>query len=173
MLHGLAAHFETPEDLLDAVPKARAAGYRYLEAYTPFPVEGLVDALGTRDERIPWIAFTLGAIGAIGGFALQAWVQVAAYPLNIGGKPLLAWPAYIPITFELTILTITLGLFVTLLALNGLPLSYHPVTRTPGYRRALVDRFVLVVEARDPQFDLAQTRRFLEELGAAVEEVRD
>ncbi len=165
------AYFKTPEELLEAIPRVRAAGYRYLEAYTPFPIEGLVDALGRRDERIPWIAFSLGVVGALVGFGMQTWTQVVGYPLNIGGKPLLAWPAYVPITFELTILTITLGLFVSLLALNNLPLAYHPVTQAPGYRQALTDRFALYLEARDPRFDLEATRAFLQTLGAEVEEV--
>ncbi|AEB12912.1 DUF3341 domain-containing protein [Marinithermus hydrothermalis] len=173
-LFGLVAEFDDPERLLEATRRARAEGYQRLDAHTPFPVEGLVEALGRRDERIPWIAFVVGMLGAAFGFWMQAYIQTVDYPLNIGGKPLLGWPAYVPITFEITILSISIALFFAMLLMNGLPLAHHPLRNTPVYPRIFADRFVLVVEATDPRFDPEATRTFLEGLGAlSVTEVRE
>lgn len=170
MLYGLMAYFDSAERLLEALRVLKGRGYRHLEALTPTPVEGL-EAVWGKDERIPWIAFLLGVLGAGLGLFLQVYTQLD-YPLNASGKPLLGWPAYIPVTFELTILTITVGIFLVLLYLNGLPLAAHPAVLARGYARVLVDGYGVFVYASDPRFDLEATRALLESLGAEVEEVR-
>ncbi len=170
MLYGLMAYFDAPEKLLRALRVLREKGYRRLEALTPNPVEGVEAVLG-KDERIPWVAFALGVLGAGLGLFLQVYTTLD-YPHNAGGKPLLGWPAYIPVTFELTILTITVGIFLYLLYVNGLPLSAHPAVRARAYARVLLDEYGVFVYASDPRFDLEATRGLLEGLGAEVEEVR-
>jgi hypothetical protein len=158
------AEFDAPETLLAAARRAYAAGYREMDAYSPFPVEELAEALGSRRTLVPWITLSGGVIGAASGFALQAWVHVSALPLNVGGRPLLSWPMFVPVTFELAVLFAGLFTLVGLLVLNGLPRPYHPVFNVPRFGRASRDRFFLCVEARDPQFGSA--RGFLESLGA-------
>lgn len=170
MLYGLMAYFETPEKLLEALKALRAQGYRRIEALTPNPVEGIEEVLGG-DGRIPWVAFALGILGAGLGLFLQVYTTLD-YPHNAGGKPLLGWPAFIPVTFELTILTITVGIFLYLLYVNGLPLSWHPAVGAREYVRVLLDQYGVFVYATDPRFDLEATRALLQGLGAEVEEVR-
>ncbi len=170
MLYGLMAYFDTPERLLGALRALRERGYRRLEALTPNPVEGIEEVLGG-DGRIPWVAFALGVLGAGLGLFLQVYTTLD-YPHNAGGKPLLGWPAYIPVTFELTILTITVGIFLYLLYINGLPLAVHPAVQARAYVRVLLDEYGVFVYASDPRFDLEATRALLESLGAEVEEVR-
>ncbi|WP_337845394.1 DUF3341 domain-containing protein [Thermus sp.] len=170
MLYGLMAYFDSPEGLLQALKALKGAGYRRLEALTPNPVEGVEEVLGG-DGRIPWIAFLLGVLGAGLGLFLQVYTTLD-YPHNAGSKPLLGWPAFIPVTFELTILTITVGIFLVLLYLNGLPLADHPAVRAKAYPRVLLDEYGIFVYASDPRFDLERTRAELLALGAEVEEVR-
>ncbi|WP_117238032.1 DUF3341 domain-containing protein [Thermus sediminis] len=170
MLYGLMAYFDSPERLLEALRALRGAGYRHLEAFTPNPVEGIEEVLGG-DGRIPWVAFALGVVGAGLGLFLQIYTSLD-YPLNAGGKPLLGWPAFIPVTFELTILTIAVGIFLYLLYVNGLPLADHPAVRARSYVRVLLDEYGVLVYASDPRFDLEGTKALLETLGAEVEEVR-
>jgi hypothetical protein len=136
MLYGYMAYFDAQEKLLEALKALKKAGYRHLEAITPTPLEGL-EAVYGHDERIPWMAFFLGVLGAGLGLFLQVYTTLD-YPHNAGGKPLLGWPAFIPVTFEITILTITVGIFLYLLYLNGLPLAAHPAVLAPRYREALV-----------------------------------
>jgi hypothetical protein len=164
--YGLLAEFVKPEQLLQAVRRAREEGYRRMDAYSPFPVEGLADALDFRRTWIPPIVLAGGVIGCVGGFALQYYVSVISYPLNIGGRPLNSWPAFIPVTFELTILVAALLAVFGMLALNGLPMPYHPLFNVRHFLRASQDRFFLVIEATDPFFDPKKTRRFLESVGA-------
>src|SRR5919198_1843680 len=171
-LYGLVAAFTTPEALVAATRQARHAGYRRMEAYTPFPVEGLAEALDFHQTHIPLVVLLGGIVGGLGGYLLQYWINVMHYPLNVGGRPLHSWPAFIPVTFELTILIAALAAVFGMLALNGLPMPYHPLFNVPGF--ALVTRgcFFLCIEARDPKFDRIETRRFLESLAAsAVTEV--
>jgi hypothetical protein len=161
-LYGLMAEFTSPEALLAAARRAYAEGYRRMDAYSPFPVEGLAEAIGFRKNLLPLIVLIGGFIGAAGGFYLQYWISVVDYPLNIGGRPLNSWPAFIPVTFELTILSAALSAVLGLLALNGLPMPYHPVFNVERFELASRNRFFLCIEARDPKFDREATRRFLE-----------
>ena len=170
-LHGLLAEFLTPETLLDATRRAHAAGYRRMDAYSPFPVEGLAEALGSEGTAIPAIVLAGGIVGGAGGFFMQWYATSIDYPLNVGGRPLNSWPMYIPITFELTILGAALAAILGMLALNRLPQPYHPVFNVAAFARASQDRFFLCIEAEDPQFERAATARFLADLGA--QEVRD
>jgi hypothetical protein len=170
MLYGLMAYFDAPEKLLKAIGALKEAGYRRMEALTPNPVEGVERLLGG-DGRIPWVAFALGVLGAGLALFLQVYTTLD-YPHNAGGKPLLGWPAFIPVTFELTILTITVGIFLYLLYQNGLPLADHPAVRAKDYVRVLLDEYGLFVYASDPRSDLEATRALLQALGAEVEEVR-
>jgi Alternative complex III, ActD subunit len=171
-LYGLMAEFDSPSDLLDAAQRAHAEGYRRLDAYSPFPVHGLAEAIGFRRTLVPQLVFIGAAVGGIGGYSLQYWISVIDYPLNVGGRPLHSWPAFIPVTFELTILVAALAAVLGMLALNGLPRPYHPVFNVPAFERATRDRFFLCIEATDPQFDRSRTRSFLESLRAqAVFEV--
>jgi hypothetical protein len=163
-VYGLLAEFEQPEQLLAAAHRAREAGYRRMDAYTPFPVEGLAEALGRHYTLVPLITLIGGLTGCTGGFALQYWVSKVAYPINVGGKPFNSWPSFIPVTFEMTILGAALSAVLGMLALNGLPMPYHPLFNEPRFALASRDRFFLCVEARDRRFDLAETRRLLESL---------
>lgn len=173
-LHGIIAEYETPEQLIHAAERAREAGYTRIDAYSPFPVHGLAEAIGFEDHKVPWMTFLAGVIGAIAGFSLQYYISVVDYPLNVGGRPLLSWPSFIPVTFETTVLFAAFGAFVGMLALNGLPQPYHPVFNAPRFERASQDRFFLCIEATDPLFDRTAVRHFLEATGARmVSEVED
>ena len=163
-LHGLMAEFAGPEELVAAARRAYAAGYRRMDAYSPFPVEGLSDAIGFRRTWVPWLVLGGGLIGVTAGFALQYWTSVFAYPLNVGGRPLVSLPAYVPVMFELMILLAAFAAVGGMLALNRLPEPYHPVFNVSRFARASQDGFFLCIEASDPRFDLQRTRRFLQEL---------
>jgi hypothetical protein len=162
-LYGVMAEFDNRFDLVEAVRKAREAGYTRMDAYTPFPIHGLADALGFHDRRLPLLVLLGGVVGCIGGFALLYWISVIAYPLNVGGRPLNSWPAFIPITFETTVLCGALAAVFGMLALNGLPQPYHPVFNAPRFALASRNRFFFCIEARDPRFDHLQVRQFLTE----------
>jgi hypothetical protein len=163
-VHGLMAEFEKPEDLLAATRRAYAEGYRRMDAYTPLPVEGLAEALGFHETWVPLIVLIGGLLGCLGGFFLQYWTMAVDYPLNVGGRPLNSWPAFIPVTFELTILVAALSAVFGLLALCGLPMPYHPVFNVRRFELASRNRFFLCIEARDPRFDPEVTKQFLEGL---------
>ena len=164
-LYGLMAEFETPGALIAATEKSHRAGYRKMDAYAPYPIEELVHALGHHHSRLPLMVLCGGAIGAIAGLGLQVWVNAVAYPLNIGGKPVLSWPAFVPVTFEMTILCASLTAVLGMLALNGLPTPYHPVFNLPRFSAASRDRYFLCIEAADPRFHAEGTRQFLDGLG--------
>jgi hypothetical protein len=166
-LYGVIAEFEHAEDVVKAAHRTYEAGYRRIDAYTPFPVEGLSEALGHRDHHVPWIMFIGGVIGCIGGFGFLSWALGWDYPLNIGGRPIFSWPMYLPITFEITVLLSALSGIVAMFWLNGLPKPYHPVFDAPNFDLATSSRFFLCIEADDPQFDRARAREFMQTLGAA------
>lgn len=160
-IYGLMAEFANDRAILAAVESAYGHGYRKMDAFTPFPIEGLASALGRKNTSVPLIVFCAGLCGGLGGYFLQWYAMAVSYPLNIGGRPLNSWPAYIPVTFELTILSAAFGAIIGMLALNRLPEPYHPVFNIPEFERASTDKFFLCIESRDPKFDLAETRRFL------------
>ena len=164
VIYGLMAEFEDPTSLVTATERAHREGYRRMDAYSPFPIEELHHALGSKPSRLPLIVLIGGLVGCIGGYTLEYWSSVIAYPLNIGGKPLHSWPAFIPVTFECTILAAALSCVLGMLALNGLPMPYHPVFSVPRFALASRNRFFLCIEAKDPKFELEATRRFLESL---------
>lgn len=166
-LYGIIAEFEHAGDVVAASRRAYQAGYRRMDAYTPFPVDGLSEALGFRDIWVPLIMLIGGICGASLGFGLLYYALVISYPLNIGGRALYGWPHYMPITFELTVLTTAIFGVVGMLMLNGLPQPYHPVFDAPEFELATSSRFFLCIEARDPRFDRTATRGFMETLGAA------
>ncbi len=165
-LYGLLAEFDAPEKVVAAAQRAYAEGYRQMDAYTPFPVEGLAEAIGFHRTRLPMIVLLGGLFGGALGYALLYYAEVIDYPLIVGGKPFHSWPAFIPIVFETTIFFAALSAVLGMLALNGLPMPYHPVFNVPRFALASRDRFFLLIEARDPKFDREATRRFLEALGA-------
>jgi Alternative complex III, ActD subunit len=164
-IYGLMAEFEDPNDLVAAAHRAYHEGYRAMDAYSPLPIEELHDAIGFHHTRLPLIVLIGGLVGCIGGYLLQWWAAAVAYPVNVAGKPLHSWPMFIPITFECTILGAALAAVFGMLALNGLPQPYHPVFNVPRFALASRNRFFLCIEARDPKFDVEDTRAFLETLG--------
>lgn len=163
-IYGLMAEFEDPTALVSAAHRAYEEGYRRMDAYSPFPIEELSEAIGFHHTRLPVIVFFGGLFGCLAGFGLQYWVSVIDYPLNVGGKPTYSWPSFIPPTFEMTILFAALAAVLGMLALNGLPEPYHPVFNVNRFALATRNRFFLCIEAIDPKFDLEGTRRFLETL---------
>jgi hypothetical protein len=165
-LYGLMAEFERPDELLDAARRAREAGYRRMDAYTPFPIHGLSDAMGFRPSKLPFIVLAGGLIGCATALGMQWFSSTIHYPMNVAGRPYASWPAFIPITFELTVLFAALFAVFGMLGMNGLPMPYHPVFNAPRFAFASRDRFFLCIETRDPRFAVNETRAFLEGLGA-------
>jgi len=161
-IYGLLAEFDEPDRLVAAARAAHQDGYRKMDAYTPFPVEHLAEAIGFHTSRLPLVILIGGIVGCLGGFFLQYWVSVWVYPQNIGGRPLNSWPLFIPVTFELTVLVAALTAVFGMLGMNGLPMPYHPLFNVPRFAQASRDRFFLCIEARDPRFDRGATRKFLE-----------
>lgn len=162
-LYGLMAEFDSPDTLKEAAVKAYEAGYRKMDAYTPFPIEGLDDALGFKPSRLSLIVLIGGLAGVALGYGLQYFISVIDYPVMVGGKPLHSWPAFIPVTYELMILSASIAAVVGMLALNGLPMPYHPVFNAPRFDLASNDRFFLCIESEDPKFDREKTKQFLEQ----------
>lgn len=165
-IYGVLAEFDNAEALLAAARRVRRAGYSKIDAFTPFPVEGLAEAVGFSASRVPVITFIGGLIGCFGGFFLQYYPNVIGYPLNIGGRPQNSWPAFIPITFEMTILCAALATVFGMLALNGLPTPYHPVFNVERFQLASRNRFFLCIKARDRKFELEAAKQFLSNLNA-------
>ena len=163
-LYGLMAEFDTPTELVKAAERTRLAGYRNFDAYSPIPIEELSEAMGMRRTRLPLIVLLGGIVGGLAGYGLEYWSSVIEYPMNVGGRPFHSWPQFIPVTFETTVLGAALSAFVGMWALNGLPQPYHPVFNVAAFERASRDRFFLVVETRDPRFDLKATKQFLQGL---------
>jgi hypothetical protein len=173
-IYGVMAEFDNPSALVSAARAARAKGYRKLDAYSPFPIEELTDALHLHKNKLPLIVLAGGVIGGLTGFFLQYWIAVIYFPINIAGRPLNSWPSFIIITFELTILFASLSAVLGMMALCGLPMPYHPVFNVPRFSAASRNRFFLCIEAADPLFDPAQTSQFLGTLEPTeVSEVAD
>ena len=158
------AEFKSPTALVEAARRTREAGYRKMDAYSPFPIEELSDALGHHHDRLPLLVLIGGIVGGASGFFLQYYAAVIDYPLNIGGRPPFSWPAFIPVTFETTILAAAFVAVLGMLGLNGLPMPYHPVFNVERFVNATRSRFFLCIEATDPLFDKEATGRFLESL---------
>jgi hypothetical protein len=164
-IYGLMAEFDNPTALVNAARSARERGYRQMDAYSPYPMEELSDVLHLHRNRLPLIVLAGGILGGLTGFLLQYYITVIYFPINIGGRPLNSWPAYIVITFELTILFGALSAVLGLLALCNLPMPYHPVFNVPRFALASRNRFFLCIESTDPLFDHEKTAEFLESMG--------
>lgn len=171
VLYGLLGEFETTDQVVGAASRAYAVGYRKMNGYTPFPVHGLSEALGLKPTRLPFAVLIGGILGGCAGYFMLYYASVISYPINVGGRPLHSWPAFIPITFEMTVLGAAGTAFLGMLARNGLPHPNHPLFNVPAFTLASRNRFFLSIQSSDPQFDVDRTRRFLEELGAHVHEV--
>jgi hypothetical protein len=160
-LYGLMASFDGPDALMAAATRAREAGFTRVDAFTPFPVEGLEEAIGRPHTKLPMIVFAGGLLGGLTGFGMQYFMEVIDYPKNIGGRPTFSWPAFVPATFEMTVLLAAFAAVIGMLVLNGLPQPYHPVFNVPQFRQASRNGFFLLIESADPKFDADQTREFL------------
>ncbi len=163
--YGILAEFADADELVTAAARIYDLGYRYVECYSPLPVEGAADAVGYHRTRMPLVVLCGGTVGGLGGFALQYWTTVISYPLDIGGRPLFSWPSFVPVVFEMTVLVAALSAVLGMLAMNGLPQPHHPLFAVKGFERATQDRFFLSIRAHDPKFDPQQTRQTLQELG--------
>ena len=164
--YGLMAEFDNPTDVVNAAHAAHEAGYRRIDAYSPYPIEALSEAIGVHSTKMPLIVLIGGIIGGLAGYLLQYYTHVIDYPLNVGGKPFHSWPAFIPVTFEMTVLGAGLFAVFGMLAMNGLPEPYHPVFNAPNFALASRDRFFVLVESADPKFDRERTAEFLRTLNA-------
>ena len=162
-IYGMMAEFDSATALFDAARSTRQAGYTKIDAYSPFPIEGLAEEIGAPHD-VPLVVLIGGIIGGLTGYLMQYWMSAVDYPLNIGGKPPHSWPAFIVITFEMTILFAGISAVFGMLALNGLPMPYHPVFNVPRFALASKDRFFLIVFSSDPKYDAAGTRDFLKGL---------
>ncbi len=167
-LYGLMAEFSDPTEVVAAARKVREAGYRRIDAFSPYPLEALTEALDLRHSRLPLLVLLGGVTGLVAGYGLEYWASVIEYPMNIGGKPFHSWPAFIPPAFETTILFAAVTAVLGMLALNGLPEPYHPVFNVPSFALATKDRFFICIEASDPKFDPDRTWSFLVSLGPRV-----
>lgn len=163
-IYGMMAEFDSAQALLNAARQTHGAGYKKIDAYSPFPIEELAEAIGFHKNGVPLVTLIGGIIGGLTGFLLQYWVAVINYPVNIAGRPLNSWPSFIIITFELTILFGGISAVFGMLALNGLPMPYHPVFNVDRFALASKDRFFLIVFSSDAKYDPSATRRFLESL---------
>lgn len=165
LLYGLMAEFETAGELVSAARRTREAGFKKFDAYSPFPIHELDEAMDLHDNRVALCTLIGGILGCIGGFGLASWVEAVALPLNIGGRPPISAPMFIPVTFEMTILLGGLTAAISMIVMNGLPSPYHPVFNVERFADASRNRFFLCIESDDPKFDRQATAGFLESLG--------
>lgn len=163
-IYGLLAEFDDVNDAIVAARNTYAAGYRKIDAYSPFPVEELSEAIGFEKNGVALVCLVGGLLGCTGAFILQWWINNISYPINVGGRPLNSWPSFIIVTFEMTILFSGLSAVFGMLALNGLPMPYHPVFNVPRFELASKDRFFLIIFSSDKNYDPTRTRQFLEGL---------
>jgi hypothetical protein len=163
-LYGLMVEFHDPHAAVEAARAVTAAGYKKVDAYSPYPNEELSEALHLPKSHVPKLVLLGGIIGLVGGYGLQYWASTIAYPMNIGGRPYHSWPAFIPPAFETTILVAAAFAVLGMLALNGLPQPYHPVFNVPAFALASRDKFFVCIESKDAKFERGGTRRFLESL---------
>jgi hypothetical protein len=163
-IYGTMAEFASAQELVAAARRTHEAGYRKLDAYSPFPVEELAEAIGFRKNYVPLVTLIGAITGGLGGYLMQYWIAVISYPVNVGGRPYHSWPAFVIVTFEMTILFGAIAAVFGMLALNGLPMPHHPVFNVPRFALASKDRFFLIVFASDPKYDAKGTRQFLEGL---------
>lgn len=163
---GALAEFDSPASLYHACEKVRDAGFAKWDAHTPFPVHGLDDAMGVKPTKLPFVVLGVGIVGGVLAFAMQTWMSVIDYPLIISGKPYFSWQAFIPITFELSILFAAFAAVFGMMAFNGLPQLWHPLFRSRRFERVTDDAFFISIEAADPKFDTKETLAFLQEIGA-------
>lgn len=166
-IYGLLAEFNAPAEVVEAAQRVRDAGYRKVDAYSPYPIEALSEALDFHRSPLPKLVLGGGILGLLAGFSLEYWASVIEYPMNIGGRPFNSWPAFIVPAYETTILFAAATAVLGMLALNGLPEPYHPVFNVPSFALATRDRFFICIEATDPRFDRLETRSFLANLGAS------
>jgi hypothetical protein len=164
LLYGFLAEFESPEALKEGVRAARQQGFRKLDAYTPFPVEGLAEEIGVGRSPVPAITLAGGVIGLLTGVVMQYYSSVYDYPLNIGGRPLDSWPSFVMVSFELTVLFAGLSAALSMLVINGLPKPHHPLFNVTRFERVTQDGFFFCIEATDPLFHAERTWQFLEGL---------
>lgn len=162
--YGLMAEFDSHTELLRAAEAVRDRGYRRFDTFTPYPIEGMMEAMGKSDHRLSYIVLFGGIVGALSGFFMEWFASVRSYPLNVGGRPWNSWPSFIPITFEMGVLFASFAALFGFMALSHLPKPYHPVFNVPRFSQATRDRFFLCIEAVDPRFDEPATRRLLEDL---------
>jgi hypothetical protein len=163
-VYGLMAEFDSASDLVAAARHTREAGYQKIDAYSPFPIEELAEAIGFTRNGVPLVVLVGGILGCVSGYLMQWWIHTVSYPINVGGRPLNSWPAFIVVTFEMTILFAGLAAVFGMLALNGLPMPYHPVFNVPRFAFATKDRFFLIIFSSDPKYSGTETRLFLEGL---------
>lgn len=173
-LWGLLAQYENPAALYTACEKVRDAGHQEWDACTPFPVHGLEKAMGLKSSMLPWIVLVCGLLGSAFALWFQAWTSGNLYPFVVGGKPLFSLPAFVPVWYEITVLSSCLGAFFANWMLSGLPRPHHPAFGSKAFERVTDDAFFIIVEATDPKFDLAKTRALLAAAGAThIEELEN
>jgi len=163
-IYGLMAEFDTASDLVAAAHHTHEAGYQKIDAYSPFPIEELAEAIGFHKNGVPLVVLAGGILGGLSGYLMQYWIATSSYPVNVGGRPYHSWPAFIIVTFEMTILFAGIAAVFGMLALNGLPMPYHPVFNVPRFALASKDRFFLIIFSTDPKYDAVATRGFLQSL---------
>lgn len=162
--YGIMAEFDNPTTLVEAAHRTYEAGYRKIDAYTPFPIEELAEAIGFHRNGVPLVVLVGGILGGLTGYLMQYWISAISYPINVGGRPLNSWPSFIIVTFEMTILFAAISAVFGMLALNGLPMPYHPVFHVPRFAFASKDRFFLIVFATDPKYSRDGVLKFFEGL---------